>query len=195
MVPPLRRARGWQVERRGGERATPAAAPAAAGSTPGARAGVTTHLTAKRRAGRSPPPPEGSPRRTVPPPASLCARLRPRADSYMANGIAPLGHTEETRQPGARGGARCTGSERGGRGSPRPWGRAGPGRSGRVRAGERRSRLSVELLARLQRCPRAIARSLLPASLSLWSGDNKKEGRWWWRGGRFPKKKLLAKRR
>lgn len=78
-----------------------------------------THLTAKRWAGRSPLPPEGSPRPTVPSPASFWASLRSGADNYMSKWHSPLRARGGAfpPQPGARGeregggrGARCTGS-------------------------------------------------------------------------------------
>lgn len=80
-----------------------------------------THLTEKRWAGRSPPPPEGSPRCTIPSPASFFASLRSRADNYMSKWHIPFrAHREAPSaqaRVGARGGrarrARCTGSERG----------------------------------------------------------------------------------
>lgn len=65
------------------------AKPAAAGSTPGARKGTATHLTEKRWAGRSPPPPKGSPRCTVLSLASFFGSLRSRADNYMSKWHSP----------------------------------------------------------------------------------------------------------
>lgn len=92
---------------------------AVAGSTAGAREGTArpdraTHLTAKRWAGRSPLPPEGSPRPTVPSPASFWASLRSRADNYMSKWHSPLRARGGAfpPQPGARGGR-----EGGGRGA------------------------------------------------------------------------------
>lgn len=79
-----------------------------------------THLTAKRWAGRSQLPPEGSPRPTVPSPASFWASLRSRADNYMSKWHSRLRARGGAfpPQPGARGGRE--GGGRGARGARAP---------------------------------------------------------------------------
>lgn len=61
-----------------------------------------THLIEKRLAGRSSRPPEGSPRPTVPSPASWWASLRSRADHHMSKWHSPLRAREGDRSLGRR---------------------------------------------------------------------------------------------
>lgn len=98
---------------------------------------TATHLTEKRWAGRSPLPPEGSPRPTVPSPASFLASLRSRADNYMSKYHSHLrarGGDLPPPQPGARGGREGGGrgalgarASRGWRASRLRWPLPGPG--------------------------------------------------------------------
>lgn len=171
---------GLRLGEGGGGAPPHTAKPAAAGSTPGARKGTATHLTEKRRAGRSPPPPKGSPRCTVLSPASFFGSLRVRADNYMSKWHSPF--RARGGDPSAR----------------RAWGREGDWRVARAvhrfpsagdRVSDRRSRAGnwrrgsvyacmrvgegARVCARgapgrtVQLFPRVILGSLVPSSLSF----------------------------
>lgn len=175
---------------------------------------TATHLTEKRWAGRSWLPPEGSPRPTVPSPASFLASLRSRADNYMSKYHSHLRARGGDLPPsagsawGARGGrarrALCTGfpglaSQSALVAASRTRGPADParGREGGRADGSVRDcaagapSTTVQLVSGVILC--SPVHSSLSRSLSLlltgWSTIKRK------RGNKGFQKKLIAKRR
>lgn len=160
---------------------------------------TATHLTEKRWAGRSPLPPEGSPRPTVPSPASFLASLRSRADNYMSKYHSHLRARGGDLPPLSRervGGARGAGAARSVHGLPgagepvgsgggfQDPGTCGPGKGPRRRAcGWECARLcgwcSEHNRTASSRSDPPLSRSLLTFSLALspshWLVNNKKK--------------------
>lgn len=186
------------TERRGEKKATRGGGGFNSWSATGNRE-TATHLTEKRWAGRSPLPPEGSPRPTVPSPASFLASLSSRADNYMSKYHSHLRARGGDLPPsagsawGARGGrarrARCTGfpglaSQSAPLAASRTRGPADParGRGGGRPGGSVRDCAVGAPSTTVQLVPgvilRSLARSLLTFSLALsphWLVNNKKK--------------------